>query len=122
MWAKVLFIPERSTTLVQGLHSAVVNTKKHPLKSRCRTISLGSHPLEAVVLRDAHRDYSVRIHVLLCALLSLCTMQFAVLNAAQEQRKFASMSVRDLAEIYASQNAKLYYSTFVYRVNTSIGT
>ncbi|CZT11782.1 related to helicases [Rhynchosporium graminicola] len=90
-------------------------------ESQCRTISLGSL-LKAVVLRDALRDSSVGILVLICAILHLCTMQFVALNAAQEQRKVASMSVRDLAEIYASQNAKSYYSTSLYHVDTSPGS
>jgi hypothetical protein len=33
-------------------------------------------------------------------------VQFVALNAIQEQRKVASMSVREPAEIYVSQNAK----------------
>ena len=68
-------------------------------------ILLGS-PLKAVVLRDARRDYSVGIPVLICAILHLYTMQFVALNAVQEQRKVASMSVPDLVEIDASQNAE----------------
>src|SRR4051794_14749838 len=71
------------TTLVQASHYAVLDIKKHPSKSQCRTISLGL-PLKAVVLRDARRDYSVGIPVLICAILYLCTMQFVALNAAQE--------------------------------------
>ncbi|KAL9119512.1 MAG: hypothetical protein Q9187_003935 [Circinaria calcarea] len=102
MWAESAQI-----TSVQALRYAVLDIKKHPSKSQCRTISLGS-PLKAVVLRDARRDYSVGIPVLICAILHLCITQFVALNAVQEQRKVASMSVRDLAEIYASQNAKSY--------------
>ncbi|KAL9132322.1 MAG: hypothetical protein Q9175_006504 [Cornicularia normoerica] len=116
MWAE-----SAQTTSVQALHYAVLDIKKHPSKSQCRTISLGS-PLKVVVLRDARRDYSVGIPVLICAIPYLCTMQFAALNAVQEQRKVASMSVRDLAEIYASQNAKSYYLTSLYHVDTSPGS
>ncbi len=54
------------------------------------------------MLRDARRDFSVSISVLICVTLHLCTMQFVVLNAAQEQRKIAIMNARDLAKIYAS--------------------
>jgi hypothetical protein len=89
--------------------------------SQCRTISLGS-PLKAVVLGGARRDCYVGIPVLICAILHLCTMQFVALNAVKEQRKVASMSVRDLAEIYASQNARSYYSTSLYLVDTSPGS
>ena len=106
---------------IQSLHSAVLDAKKHSSKSQCQTISLGSL-LKAVVLRDARRDYSVGIPVLICAILPPCTMQFVALTAVQEQRKAASMSVRDLAEIYASQNAKSYYSTSLYHVDISPGS
>ncbi|KAI4140188.1 MAG: hypothetical protein L6R39_005902 [Caloplaca ligustica] len=105
----------------QALHYAVLDIRKHASKSQCRTISLGS-PLKAVVLGDARRGYSVGILVLICAILHLCTMQFVALNAVQEQRKVASTSVRGLAEICASQNAKLCYSTFLYHVDTSLGS
>jgi hypothetical protein len=64
----------------------------------------------------------VGIPVLICAIPPLCTMQFVAWNAVQEQRKVASMNVRDLAEIYASQNAKSYYSTSLYHVDTSPGS
>lgn len=106
---------------VQTLPYAVLDIEKHLSKSQCRTISLGSL-LKAVVLRDARRDSSVGILVLIYAILYLCTMQFVALNATQEQRKVASISVRDLAEIYASQNAKSYYSTSLYHMDISLGS
>lgn len=68
-------------------------------------IALGSHygPLA----------YSLAMHA--------STMQFVALNAVQEQRKAASMIVRDRVEIYASQNGKSYCSTSLYHVITSPG-
>ncbi|KAI9743632.1 MAG: hypothetical protein M1818_002948 [Claussenomyces sp. TS43310] len=45
--------------------------------------------------------------------------EFVALNAVQELGKDASMSVRDLAEIRVSQNAKSYCSTSLYHVDTS---
>ncbi|PQE31568.1 nf-x1 finger and helicase domain protein [Rutstroemia sp. NJR-2017a WRK4] len=89
----------------QSSHYAALDTKKHPSKSQYRTILLAS-PRKAVVLKDVHRDYSVGIHVIICAILHLCTMQFVALSAVQEQRMAASTRVPDLVEIHAIQNAK----------------
>ncbi|KFZ11229.1 hypothetical protein V502_07659 [Pseudogymnoascus sp. VKM F-4520 (FW-2644)] len=93
------------TTSGQASHYVALDIKKHPLKSQYQTILLGSPP-KAVVPRDARRGYIVDTLALICAIQHLYTMQFVALNAVQGQRKAASMSVRELAEIDASQNAK----------------
>ncbi|MCJ1396231.1 hypothetical protein MMC18_009120 [Xylographa bjoerkii] len=116
MWAE-----SAQTRSVQDLRYAVLDIKKHLSKCQCRTISLGLH-LKEVVLKDARRDYSVGIPVLICAILQLYTMRFVALNAVQEQRKAANMSVRDLAETHASQNVKSCYSIFLYHADTSQGS
>ncbi|KFY14961.1 hypothetical protein V491_05834 [Pseudogymnoascus sp. VKM F-3775] len=106
------------TTLAQALHYVVHDTKKQPLKSRCPTTLLGS-PLKAAVPGDARLGYTVGIPALICVIHHLCTMQFVVLNAVQGQRKAASTSARKFAEIGATQNAKLWYTTPFYHVDIS---
>ncbi|OBT49193.1 hypothetical protein VE00_00082 [Pseudogymnoascus sp. WSF 3629] len=110
--------PKAQTTSAQASHYAVPDIKKRLLKSQYQTILLGSLPKEAVP-RDAHRGYNVAIPALICAIHHLCTKQSVVLNAVQGQRKAASMSVREFAEMHARKHAKSQYTTSLCHVDTS---
>ncbi|KAK6591706.1 hypothetical protein H4I96_12262 [Botrytis cinerea] len=90
MWAKVLSILERSNNIGPKLALCCPRHRETSIEVSVPD-DFARLALKAVVLRDVLRDYSS-----------------AASNAAQEQRKAVSMSVRDLAEIYANQDAKSF--------------
>jgi hypothetical protein len=91
---------------VQALPYVAPDIRILQSKSRHQTISLDLR-LKVVVPENALQDCNADIHVLICVILMLYITQFAALSAVQEQRKGVSMNVRNLAEIDATQNAKL---------------
>ncbi|KAI9784988.1 MAG: hypothetical protein M1839_001184 [Geoglossum umbratile] len=96
MWAEVLSILERSNNIGPSLALCCPRHKDTPIE-----VSVPDD-FARLAPEDARRDYSVGIPVRICAILHLCTMRSVALSAVQEQRKDASMSVRDLVETYAS--------------------
>jgi hypothetical protein len=94
------------TISVQALPYVAPDIRTLQSKSRHQTISLDLR-LKVAVPENALQDCNADIHVLICVILMLYITQFAALSAVQEQRKGVSMNVRNLAEIDATQNAKL---------------